>query len=315
MGKTPIPLFSERLAIFKEYWSKFIAVLDKHDKESVAEKVERFHRELDELYDIHYRTMEQVYEEAHHTIRLERNKHELELKEKDRIVEVLSKKLITQTEISTIDPLTQLTTREAFLKNLAHLLGSQNLQPNTKAIGLLFMDVNDFKEINDGLGHTVGNIALAYVGHIIGHELRVSQERDTDHFQRITHRKSFAEKLKLAAGRYGGDEFVITVELTSPEGLGAVGTRIKMEIDSATNQKRYGDKHGLKLKKPLSVAVGGVSYVLCPYESTRSRREIADQMTTISDLEMYKSKEDGRVHFKVIKSKGDELVTVGEHAV
>ena len=52
--------------------------------------------------------------------------------------------------------------------------------------GLLFMDIDQFKRINDSYGHDVGDLALSMVANTIRHALRAT---DT-------------------IGRWGGDEFV-----------------------------------------------------------------------------------------------------------
>ena len=88
--------------------------------------------------------------------------------------------------ISNRDPLTNLLNRNGFLKHLHNLLDSTKALNNNLA--LLFIDLDGFKQVNDSLGHKVGDIVLAEIAH------RLSQ---------------YSEKAHLA--RWGGDEFVAVI--------------------------------------------------------------------------------------------------------
>jgi diguanylate cyclase (GGDEF)-like protein len=74
---------------------------------------------------------------------------------------------------------------------------------------LLFADVDGFKNINDTLGHTVGDEALVDVANIL---------KDT-----------FRESDVIA--RIGGDEFVVLALETSPAGAETIGMRLRRAID------------------------------------------------------------------------------------
>jgi diguanylate cyclase (GGDEF)-like protein len=101
------------------------------------------------------------------------------------------------------DPLTGLPNRALILDRIGQMLVRGRRHP--AAPGVLFLDLDDFKDINDTLGHRAGDELLVAVGARLQGELR---EGDT-------------------VGRLGGDEFVIVTE-GSPEtgGPQAVADRI-----------------------------------------------------------------------------------------
>jgi len=86
------------------------------------------------------------------------------------------------------DPLTRLPNRALFLERVTRALGRQRREDQRVAI--LLLDLDDFKRINDSLGHAAGDEVL------IGFAERVrSSLRSTD-----------------TVARFGGDEFAILVE-------------------------------------------------------------------------------------------------------
>ncbi len=86
------------------------------------------------------------------------------------------------------DPLTDLPNRLLFNDRLGHAI--QRAQRDAQQMAILFLDLDHFKNINDSLGHPVGDDLLQQVAARITHLLR---EEDT-------------------IARLGGDEFIILVE-------------------------------------------------------------------------------------------------------
>lgn len=86
-----------------------------------------------------------------------------------------------------MDTLTQLPNRMLLKDRFLHAIASAQRQRNRMAI--LFIDINDFKGINDTLGHAVGDEVLKHAAQGIAHSVR-----DVDF-----------------VCRYGGDEFVVLV--------------------------------------------------------------------------------------------------------
>ncbi|MDL2337734.1 MAG: diguanylate cyclase [Pseudomonadota bacterium] len=87
-----------------------------------------------------------------------------------------------------LDPLTQLPNRVLLLDRLDQAIA--NARRSKKQIALLFIDLNNFKQINDTLGHAVGDDVLQQAARCLVSSVRAS---DT-------------------VSRYGGDEFLILLD-------------------------------------------------------------------------------------------------------
>lgn len=128
-------------------------------------------------------------------------------------------------------------------------------------LALIFLDLDLFKEVNDSLGHDMGDEVLRQVAHRL---VRAVRESDT-------------------VARLGGDEFVVVVG-------GVVGEEVV---------KRICDEILLSLAKPyrlkdtvayLSASVGVATY---PDHATET-----DSLMRYADLAMYAAKEAGRSQFR-----------------
>jgi diguanylate cyclase (GGDEF)-like protein len=97
--------------------------------------------------------------------------------------------------------------------------------------GVLFVDLDDFKKVNDVHGHQIGNRVLEGVAR----ELERSVRR-TD-----------------LAARYGGDEFVLVLVRTDADGARRVGEMVREAVDA------YGRAHGFAAGE-VSVSVGVASH-------------------------------------------------------
>ena len=129
-----------------------------------------------------------------------------------------------QEESSLTDELTRLPNRR--------YLGQRFLQERQRArrvhqsLGVLMLDLDHFKEINDGHGHLVGDAVLTSLAAILRQTLR---EADV-------------------AARYGGEEFAVVLHDTPLEGAVRLGERIRAAVESATFP------HGLHVTVSVGVA-------------------------------------------------------------
>ncbi|MDJ0554535.1 MAG: CHASE2 domain-containing protein [Microcoleaceae cyanobacterium MO_207.B10] len=106
------------------------------------------------------------------------------------------------------DPLTGLPNRKQFLECLRQAIEWADL--NEQTVGLLFLDLNGFKAVNDTLGHTIGDLLLKQVAGRLNGCLRGS---DT-------------------VSRLGGDEFtVILPGIPGELGASRVANKIRHTID------------------------------------------------------------------------------------
>lgn len=107
----------------------------------------------------------------------------------EKYAQMLEEKVIVRTrqleELSRTDPLTNLQNRRYLLEALTGTLRSA--QRRKEPVTLVYIDVNDFKLINDNEGHQRGDDVLRILGRVL---LKISRAEDS-------------------CFRYGGDEFCI----------------------------------------------------------------------------------------------------------
>lgn len=100
------------------------------------------------------------------------------------------------------DELTGLPTRALMLEHVAHALARRGAEGS---VALLFVDLDDFKPVNDALGHAAGDAVLAVLGQRIAAAVRPGD----------------------AVARWGGDEFTVLCEDARGASSGmAIGQRV-----------------------------------------------------------------------------------------
>lgn len=171
------------------------------------------------------------------------------------------KKLEMQlSERASFDFLSQLFNRSTFIRKLSTELDHRG--PNN--IGVMFIDVDDFKFINDRYGHAVGDEVIRFVADTI--RLKVDS------------RGGFA-------GRFGGDEFVLCY--TNQEDIANL-EQIAMDIiDELYVGYTTGD--GMLINVRASI---GISY--CPLHT-----EDTNELIAFADTAMYFVKKNGKTNYHV----------------
>jgi diguanylate cyclase (GGDEF)-like protein len=153
--------------------------------------------------------------------------------------------------------------------DLTHLFNSrflnQVLRRETKRaarggrpMSLLFLDLDDFKNVNDQHGHLCGSRALVEAAEVIR-----GSARETD-----------------GVARFGGDEFALVLPDTGGRGAFAVGERIRQRI--AAN--RFLTSEGLDVRLTVSVGVATLPDVALG----------ADELVKAADAAMYRVKDRGK---------------------
>jgi diguanylate cyclase (GGDEF)-like protein len=133
------------------------------------------------------------------------------------------------------DPLTGLTNRRRFVQQAEEALAREHLPGSVAA---LFLDLDDFKTVNDSLGHQAGDDVLVAVGTRIRESLR---ERDL-------------------AARLGGDEFgVLLVDIPDPVFAATVSDRLLAKLDApieiAGTKVMVGASIGIAIDNPTMSSV------------------------------------------------------------
>jgi len=134
-----------------------------------------------------------------------------------------------------------------------------------RPLNLICIDLDNFKQVNDVLGHLEGDHALRFTAQVMQAELR---------------------KVDMAF-RYGGDEFMVLLLDTPGAEARAIGHRLK----TAFNQ-RWAEKWMPKPGCPLvSLSIGIAEF---------NQQESAEELMRRADILMYKSKERTRPASKVV---------------
>ena len=150
------------------------------------------------------------------------------------------------------DPLTKLTNRSLFYDRLVSGLGAAHRHQS--GLALLFLDINDFKVINDTYGHAVGDEVLCTVARRLESCLR---QTDT-------------------AARMGGDEF--TILLTGIQSMEAVTHKVNQILAI--------------MAEPLSEDFGAINMPSCSIGTGcyPADGDDADTLLRHADSAMYKVK-------------------------
>jgi diguanylate cyclase (GGDEF)-like protein len=183
---------------------------------------------------------------------------------------------------SAFDESTGVATRRPFLDHLTTLLRAEP-SSGLAAVGVLFIDLDRLKRINDSCGHAVGDRALAAIGAIVREALRVDPAVDV---------VSRSTDDVYGVARHGGDEFVVALRLAESDEIDRVATRIKRRADDPDRQRARGYNGPFS----LSVSVGGVVYELPETAPSVAPNAIARALLAAADSLMYQSKRDGWVH-------------------
>lgn len=110
-------------------------------------------------------------------------------------------------ELATTDGLTGLPNRHAIIEKINSALAACN-DENKKQVGVLFLDLDNFKRTNDHYGHVLGDHLLQIVSHIIKSSLPVD----------------------ATLARLGGDEFLVLFEDATSALVEATAQRILVSV-------------------------------------------------------------------------------------
>jgi diguanylate cyclase (GGDEF)-like protein len=166
------------------------------------------------------------------------------------------------------DSLTGLPNRSLFRERLERAM--DRTRRSGRQLALMFLDLDRFKNINDTLGHEVGDQLLKHVANALTANLR-----STD----TVSRNAEDESESITVSRLGGDEFTVLVEdIINPNAATHVATRILAAIAQPF------EINGERLYISTSIGV-----TLYPHEA-----EDLDGLVKQADMAMYRAKELGR---------------------
>jgi diguanylate cyclase (GGDEF)-like protein len=129
-------------------------------------------------------------------------------------------------------------------------------------VSVVMIDVDHLKEVNDRLGHSVGNQALAAVGRMLTADLRQAD----------------------FAARYGGDEFVVLLPHQAPSDAETFAERVRAHLGGLQILDERGGLLDLKITSSFGVA--GLNGAV-PFEGGAA-------LLRAADLALYEAKRRGR---------------------
>jgi diguanylate cyclase (GGDEF)-like protein/PAS domain S-box-containing protein len=161
------------------------------------------------------------------------------------------------------DPVTGLANRALFAERVRHAIARSRREHNR--IAVVFLDLDDFKTINDSLGHAAGDEVLSEVAKRLATSVRAS---DT-------------------AARFGGDEFALLLE--DIEGVEEAADTAERVLDSLAVPMRVGHK---ELSLRCSIGISVVS---------EDAPAGAEELIRDADAAMYRAKRDGKGSYRMFE--------------
>jgi len=168
------------------------------------------------------------------------------------------------------DKLTDIPNRTMFHEYLEKAV--ENSRRNSRMLAVLFIDIDDFKRINDNFGHHVGDGVL-----------QVQADRIVDSLRSSDYVAISSQQKDSLAARLGGDEFIVLLQFVNDTSMAAVVARrlltaISQPISIENNQVYVGASIGISV---------------FPTDCNTSEELIKN-----ADIAMYHAKTEGKNVFK-----------------
>ena len=161
------------------------------------------------------------------------------------------------------DPLTDLPNRVLFMERLQHAL--LRVARHQESIAVLFLDLDNFKDINDRFGHEVGDQLLVAVA------------------KRL---KGYLRSVDTAA-RLGGDEFMVLLDKITDE---KDATRVADRILEGLRTPFASEEGALSVAASIGIAL-----------STHGSENRPRELLRFADRAMYQSKRKGKSHYTIFE--------------
>lgn len=160
------------------------------------------------------------------------------------LLDALHVRLRAEAQRARTDALTGLPNRRAFLDAAEHEIERQRRMPRPLSFALL--DLDDFKRVNDRLGHATGDRVLAALAELLHQRLR---------------------RVDLAA-RLGGDEFALLLPETDATQCRALLDALRARFDALATGRGW----------PVGLSLGGVTFLGPPRDVELALREADEQL-------------------------------------
>ena len=171
-------------------------------------------------------------------------------------------------EIASVDALTGLPNRRAMERFLTEAL--ERHRSDQTSYGLIILDIDHFKQVNDSYGHAAGDAVLADLSAILKFQMR-----KRDH-----------------VFRFGGEEFVVLVQVDTPDDLLQATERIRLGIRGA-------------LRGPggrITVSAGA---------ALLGQEENWQEWFSLADSALYRAKNRGRDQSMLLENESEDEASAG----
>jgi diguanylate cyclase (GGDEF)-like protein len=159
-------------------------------------------------------------------------------------------------------------------KDVLHQMGAQAMRSGAP-LSLLFVDLDQFKVINDTYGHQTGDEVLRQMGLLL--DGRQASERDPRLW-----------RASDVSARYGGDEFAALLPNTTVEGAVALAERLRQQVSALTRLPELANLASASF--PLSCSLGVATF---PTHAG------LNELILAADSALYAAKNGGRNSVKV----------------
>ncbi len=169
----------------------------------------------------------------------------------------LRRALDREKELARVDALTEVANRRCFVEDAGAELS--RAKRNGRPMTVAYVDLDNFKQVNDRLGHEMGDELLRTVARVMRSRLRVTD----------------------AIGRMGGDEFAICLPDTTVEAGEAVLTTLRRQVVEALPEScRF-----------ATLTIGAATFTVPPMS--------VEVLLRRADQALYAAKHDGKNRVKI----------------
>jgi diguanylate cyclase (GGDEF)-like protein/PAS domain S-box-containing protein len=174
-------------------------------------------------------------------------------------------------KLALYDPLTKLANRRLLMDRLKQSINSA--ERNNELVAVLLCDLDNFKTINDSLGHDNGDILLQHVSKVLQHNVRTE---DT-------------------VARFGGDEFTLVItNIKEEESIVHIANKILTELETPILLSNN--------KVATSISIGIAIY---PHDGHDPKELLRN-----ADLAMYDAKDHGKNRLQFYQHKMNEKAQI-----
>ncbi len=165
----------------------------------------------------------------------------------------MAERLAQMEQLALLDPLTSLPNRRYLNSHIYSCL--EEFRRDGWNFGILYMDLDDFKVINDRFGHEAGDLVLKMVARTL--------DANSRYFDIV--------------GRWGGEEFIAVVHNVNERSLAEIAERLRILVE----QSSLTDHGSLR----VTVSIGGA-----PVDAG----DTAETVLHRADMNLYQAKQSGK---------------------